>query len=172
MTTDRSTSCRAAVKRGGHLAAALACVALLGCGGKPRDVSAAASKARSDAEVIRALEPFDPWYLLNKEGRVVKLRLTDRHLTSAALTLVGKLTALERLGLDRTDLTDEGLAQLKDLQNLSFITFSATQATDDGLLRVAKLKGLKNIHFPGYQFGRITGAGIEKFKEMRPDVIW
>jgi hypothetical protein len=150
------------------VAAAIAGAVLFGC--QPRTVPESAMPlSQSDAEAVRELDPFDPAYLLNSEGRIVKLRLTDRHLTMAALKAVGKLTALEVLNLDRSDVADEGIAQLKDLPKLRHLGVSGTLITDEGFAGLANLKGLSSIYLFNNR-GGVTDAGVAKLQAARPQI--
>jgi hypothetical protein len=151
-----------------RLLTALASAATLGCG-PSTNAPTAAALSQSDAAVIEALDPFNPWYLLDQQGRVVKMRLTDRHVTPAAMALVGKLTALEKLQLDRSGLTDEGLTHLKDLKKLWYVGVSGTQITDQGFLGLAKFKNLQAI-LVLQETGAISDAAIEKLKLVRPEI--
>ncbi len=153
------------------LFAAIACAAA-GCRESPAPpepptAGAAAPSLTPDEKVLLELDYFEPMYQVNVDGRVTRLRLGGRHLPTAIMTEVGKLTELQALELYGTTVTDEGLAQLKDLQKLRSIGLGATPITDEALVHLAKLQSLQWVWVPR---ATVTSAAIEKLKSERPDM--
>jgi hypothetical protein len=84
-------------------------------------------------------------YSVNAEGRVIRLRLIWRHLPTAVMAEVGKLTELQHLDLAGATVTDDGLAQLKNLQKLKNLGLGQTMVTEKGLAHLEKMEGLRNV---------------------------
>jgi hypothetical protein len=151
----------------------MALAAALGCGaksapsvdGKP---AVAATPRNIDAEVLLFLDPYDPMYLIDAQGRVVHLRMGGLHLPTPVMAEIGKLTELREFELGSAIFTDEGLAQLKDLQKLMAVGFGNTPLTDESLVHIAKLKGLRHTWLPNNK--KITKEGIEKLKNAIPEL--
>jgi hypothetical protein len=124
-----------------------------------------------DEKVLAALEPHDPWFQINEEGRVVNLFMTWRDLPTPVMAEIDKLTELRYADLAFSTVTDEGLAQLKDLQNLKSLGLGNTLVTDQGLVHLEKLKGLEQVWLTKQ---RVTQQGVEKLKTACPnlDVHW
>jgi hypothetical protein len=164
---------RRTVPRNGLLLAAIAYTLVLGC----RDstpavvpVTPAGPILSVDEKVLLALDCYEPMYQLDAAGRVIKLRLTGRHLPKAILAEVGKLAELRGLDMYGSSITDEGLAELKDLQNLRALGLGATLVTDQGLVHLEKLQSLQWLWVPGKT---VTAAGKEKLQDARPGInVW
>ena len=105
------------------LLAAIGCSLVIGCRETPGpapnvSLDLAVPALTSDEKVLLVMDYYEPMYKVDANGRVTHLRLSWRHVPSAVLSEVGKLTELQGLDLYGTTVTDEGLAQLKDLQKL------------------------------------------------------
>jgi hypothetical protein len=120
-----------------------------------------------DDKVLLALDYYEPTYKVDADGKVINLMLSGRHVTSAAMAEIGKLTDLHGLDLYGASVTDEGLAQLKDLQKLRSIGLGATPMTDKGLIHLEKLQALQWVWLPRKTVSKV---GLEKLKEARPDM--
>src|SRR5207249_581852 len=121
----------------------------------------------SDEKVLLVLDHYEPMYKVDTNGRVTHLRLGGRHLPTAVMAEVGKLTELHGLDLYGTSVTDEGLAQLKNLQKLRTMGLGATAITDKGLVHLEKLQSLQWVWLPSQT---VTKAGRDKLKDDRPDL--
>ena len=148
--------------------ATVVCLGGPGCSSNPTtEPSGPAVSTSSDEQVLLALDYYEPMYQLNGEGRVIKLRLTQRHLPVAVLAEVGKLTELQALDVYGATVTDDGLAQLKDLQKLRHFGLGGTAITDKGLAHLEKLQSLQWLWIPKH---RTTDEGVDKLKQARPDL--
>jgi hypothetical protein len=146
--------------------AALLCVAALGCRNKA-PVESVPVAPGGDAGVLVALDPYEPIYLTDADGRVVNLKLPNRHIPAALMAEIGKLSELETLDLFGTSVTDEGLAHIRNLQKLSRLGLGDTPITDAGLLHLQPLKGLRHTWLPKQ---RLSEGAIEKLKEACPQL--
>jgi hypothetical protein len=133
----------------------------------PAPTDVAVPTMTTDEKVLVALDYFEPLYKVNADGRVTHLRLSGRHVPTAIMTEVGKLTELVGLDLYGTTVTDEGLAQLKDLHKLRSMGLGATPITDQGLVHLEKLHSLQWVWVPK---GNVTNAATERLKGERPDM--
>ena len=148
----------------------LAC--MLGCASDPPPAvpnvaTAAVPTPTDDAKVLLALDPYEPMYKLDADGRVTHLRLTNRHVPAPVLSEVNKLAHLIGLDLYAATVTDEGLAQFKDLQKLRSIGLGATAISDNGLTHLQQLKSLRYVWLPK---NSVTEAGIATLKEACPEL--
>jgi hypothetical protein len=155
------------------LYAAIVCAGTPGCRDNPAPPAPEVPPAvtvrpvTSDEKVLVVLDFLEPMFKVNTDGRVTHLRLGGRHVPTAILTEVGKLTELQGLDLYGTTVSDEGLAQLKDLQKLRSIGLGATPITDRGLDHLEKLQSLQYVWVPK---ATVTKSAIEKLKSERPDL--
>ena len=88
----------------------------------------------------------------NEQGEIVKVKLSFKRDTDAALVHLKGLTSLQTLDLRGPYITDAGLAHLKGMTNL--------QALD--LSRTRKLKTLDLA-------GQITDAGVADLRKALPN---
>jgi hypothetical protein len=139
-------------------------IAALGCG-----ASATAPPPEqplsSDAQVLQALEAYEPTYRLDEDGRVTKLRIIWRDVPDDVAAQIGKLTELIGVDLVGTTIGDSGLAQLKDLQKLRSMGLGNTNVTDAGLVELAKLRSLERVWMSK---NRVTPEAVESLKELHP----
>jgi hypothetical protein len=156
-----------------RIAASLAfLLALLGAGcsstttSPPEEPPPAASSSPDEA-VLHALDYLEPMYQFNADGRVIKLRITGRHLPLSALKEIDKLTELRAIDFYGTTLTDEGLAELKDLQHLRNAGLAGTPLSDRAASHLAKLQSLQWVWLP--QHG-VSKEAVDKLKQARPDM--
>jgi hypothetical protein len=146
------------------------CAAILGCQGDsaPSKVEIKPpTAAEINAEVLRVLDPYDPMYLLDPQGRVIHLRVPFKHLTSRAMIEIGKLTELRELELNGTSFANEDLAHLKNLQRLFATGIGNSTLTDEGLSHLEKLQGLRYMWVPK---SGVTEEGVQKLKKALPGV--
>jgi hypothetical protein len=142
-------------------------VPLGGCREQAAELPAAAPPGSPDAQVLLALDPFNPQYKFDADGRVTHLRLPGQDLPRQTLAEIDRLTQLQFLELSWTTLDDEGLARLKDLQQLQQLSIVGTAITDWGLVRLAEFRSLQRVWVSK---DRVTEEAIEKLKEARPDL--
>jgi hypothetical protein len=126
-----------------------------------------AASASPDEPVLAALDYLEPMYQLNADGRVIRLRITWRHLPASALKDIGRLSELRAVDFFGTTLTDEGLAELKGLSNLRNAGLGGTRLTDRALPELAKIPSLQWVWLPK---DRISQAAVDKLKQARPDM--
>ncbi len=62
--------------------------------------------------------------------------------------------------------TDDLLARLVDVPGIEEVRLDLTDVTDDGMKSLAKLKNLKSLTVSG---GRVSQAGLKKFREAPPN---
>jgi Leucine Rich repeat len=86
-----------------------------------------------------------------------------RDCTDRDLVYIGRLTALEYLGLQGANVTDAGLAHLTGLSRLNELNLNGTQITDAGL---AHLKGLSELSTLRLPYTQITDAGLVHLKGL------
>jgi hypothetical protein len=145
---------------------ALACAVAVGCKDNAAPTVPVVAP-NPDMKIMHALDCYEPMYKVDANGRVTHLRLPWRHLPTAVLAEIGKLTELQAIELSGTTVTDEGLAQLADLQNLRSMSLVNTPITDGGLVHLEKLLSLQFVWLPK---NRVTQAGVESLKRARPDM--
>ncbi len=145
--------------------AAILCVAAAGCArsqAPPPEVPGVPTL--TDEAILAKLDFLEPVFMLDAERRVVRIRLTGRHLTGEALVEVGKLTALQQMDLYGTTITDDGLTHLKDLQKLRNLGLGGTTITDKGLAHLEKLEDLRYLWLPKQT---VTEDGADRLKNAR-----
>src|SRR5882757_2631175 len=71
-------------------------------------------------QIVMSLEPFGPGTVFSR-GEVVVLSLKRTELRDEDLKNVGRLTALEQLDLENTQIADAGVAHLVSLKNLRYL---------------------------------------------------
>jgi hypothetical protein len=137
-----------------------------GCGDNSLPVLSSSSP---EERVLEALEPYDPAYKIDHEGRVVELKLEGKHVTAAALDELSKFKELRSLSLYAASVQDDDLAKLQNIKTLESLGLGFTAITDDGLVHLEKLNRLRWVWLQ--MSGRqplITRAGAEKLKEAIP----
>ncbi len=144
-----------------RLAMVLVGLALSGCREN------AAPPGSPDAQVLLALDPFNPQYKLDAAGRVTHLRLPWQHLPGPVVAEVAALTELQFLELSWSTLDDAGLAQLKDMQHLQTLSVVGTALTDQALDQLAKLPSLQRVWISK---NRHSEEAIDKLRLARPDM--
>lgn len=86
-----------------------------------------------------------------------ELSIEKGKITSAALPVLAKLPALERLKIRGARIDDEGFKKLCTIQSLQRINLPQADLTDAGLAVVAELP---NVEFLRFGSPRVTDAGI------------
>jgi len=108
-------------------------------------------------------EPWAPRWVVDLIGadyfgHVTAVWLSQNSVASdAVMEKAGRLTRIQRLGLDRSSISDTGLAHLKGLTELSDLSLSGTRVTDAGLAHLAGLTRLLRLDL---ERTRISGAGL------------
>ncbi len=64
-------------------------------------------------------------------------------------------------------ITSTGAAEIAKLTRVRYVDLSSTSVDDDGLLAIAQCKPLNELRVLS---SKVTFAGVEQFKRMRPDV--
>ncbi len=100
--------------------------------------------------------------------QIIWLRLGDTKITDAELGLVGKLTTLTRLYLERTPVTDKGIASLKNLSSLTYLNLTGTKVTAAGIRQLSTLANLKQVYL--YQVS-VSGNEFNELKKVFPKTL-
>lgn len=74
------------------------------------------------------------------------LRLDDTQISDKGMIRVGKLTSLRELRVGGTPVGDEGLALLKALSSLEILSLDRTRVTGKGLRNLAGFSSLRELH--------------------------
>lgn len=100
--------------------------------------------------------------------QIIWLKMGNIKLTDSALSVVGSLSGLTRLYLNRTNITDKGLLYLKNLSQLQYLNLSGTNVTGNGIHNLAGLKNLKQLFL--YQT-TISSEGLGLLKKTLTNTI-
>jgi len=130
-------------------------------------VAAPEAHISPDEAALNALEPYDPVYKLNSEGRVVGLRLEGRRIPASVLDEACKLTELTELSLYAASISDDDLEKLQSLKNLRGLGLGATAITNKGLAHLEKLPALRWIWLPK---ALVPSPGLEALKTAIPEL--
>lgn len=103
---------------------------------------------------------------LSRHETLRLLWLSEAELAGGVLEVIGKLSNLEDLRLDATNVTDEQLTSLRDLKRLKRLNLYMTDVTDKGLESLARLKSLDKLELTKTF---VTPAGIAWLKERLPE---
>jgi len=99
----------------------------------------------------------DNWFFLQE------LYLNRTSLGDAALSNLGGLRKLWRLGLSHTRVTDIGLARLKGHSQLTELYLEGTQVTDSGLEHLAELTRLRVLRLDAT---RVSDSGLKHLYDL------
>jgi len=128
---------------------------------------AARGGGRAAAGVRRSDTPGPEWLrrLIGDEyfftvARVVGIGST---VDDAGLEAIGRLTDVQELNLNYTDVTDAGLEHLNGLTNLKKLYLNDPKITNAGLVHMKALTQLDTLHLNNTQ---VTDAGLEHLKGM------
>jgi hypothetical protein len=146
-----------------HLAL-VACVLLAGCRGDTSP-GAAGTPASPDEDVLDALEPYDPVYQLDANGRVVRLKLEGKRIPPSAVEVACRLSELRYLSLYGASIGDNDLENLQNLQNLRSLGLAGTAVTEKGLVHLAKLPALQWL-WVGQQL--VPSPGVDALQAANP----
>ena len=101
-----------------------------------------------------------------RSTRVIGVDLGDRPVRPVHMEHLGKLTALETLGLySNPNVTDAGLVHLANLTDLEVVQLQFTGMTDAGLAYLEHLEGLRSIDMRGT---KVTPAAADQFRANHP----
>jgi hypothetical protein len=152
-----------------QLVGAIVCAWAVGCQGQPAPPPPPNIPAGpvGDEAVLIALDCYEPMYQVDANGRVIKLRLTGRHLPGPILAEVGKLKELRNLDFYGVTITDDGLAHLKDLSKLRALGLGGTSITDQGLIHLEKLPSLEYVWLPK---STVTAEARDKLESTHPNL--
>lgn len=116
----------------------------------------------------RTLEPRAINQLAQRVGaRVVYLDLGKQRIGNEQYASLAKLSNLNRLNLDATDLTDGDLAHLSGLTHLESLNLYATAVTDAGLAYLQDLPALRSLYLWRTD---VTADGIRTLAAHHPDL--
>lgn len=99
--------------------------------------------------------------LLLVKDQVVWLNLPGANLHDESLKIIGQLTNLRKLRLERNPISDEGLRHLENLKNLEYLNLFGTGIGDKGIQPLIQLTNLKDL-FIGQT--AVTESGIARLK--------
>jgi hypothetical protein len=94
------------------------------------------------------------------------LDLDDTQITDSGLSHLESLNKLEALNLVNTKITDAGLVHLKGLGNLENLLLAGTQLTDAGIVHLIEFTNLNWLYVSRTQ---ITDGGVRKLREALPN---
>ena len=117
-----------------------------------------------------AVESFtenDLQLLESLRKQLIWLKLGNMPVSDAGLELVGKLSNLTRLYLQKTTITDQGLQKLSNLSELQYLNLAWTKITVKGL---EQLKGLKNLRQLYLYKSAISVEELNNLKGQFPNV--
>src|SRR5262249_2271399 len=95
-----------------------------------------------------------------------QLYLGGTAVSDKTMKVIGTLTGLELLRLDRTKVTDAGLAMLRGHPNLAQVALSDMAVTDESVDVIASWPNLKKVRLTNT---RIT-TGFAELARRRPDI--
>jgi hypothetical protein len=94
---------------------------------------------------------------------VTVVGLSGKATTDAVLVNLPRLSQLQELWLDNTNVTDAGLAHLERLSRLQWLFLDNTQITDAGLVHLRGLTMLRGLVLRGAQ---ITDVGLSELQSL------
>ena len=119
---------------------------------------------------VRRVDPVDRLRELGarvsvKDGKVVKVNLTNSIISDTDMELLSSLTTLELLTLNGCrNLTDAGLVYLKPLTGLKGLALERTNITDAGL---ENLRGLTELTLISLNWTRVGDAGLKHLADLK-----
>lgn len=84
--------------------------------------------------------------LKNVKDQLVWLQLTNCGLTDEDVEVVGQLTNLYKLNLNRNKITDKGINELVGLTKLEYLNVYGTEITDSSISAMVNLPNLKQLY--------------------------
>ena len=104
--------------------------------------------------------------MLQKE-QITWLSLGDCNINDELLPVIGQLTNLSRLKLEKNPITAEGIKSLEGLENLESLNLFSTQVGDAALASFQKMKKLEALFLWQSQF---TAEAAKKLTEGNPNL--
>ncbi|MEI8097900.1 MAG: c-type cytochrome domain-containing protein [Sediminibacterium sp.] len=114
------------------------------------------------------LNDADLELLFNAASQTVWLILDETKLTDLGIKKLLKFNNLKRLSLKNTKATNQSISAINQLTHLEYLNIVGTSINDAGLLSIKCNKQFKKIYC--WRSG-ITEKGIEKFKQLYPNVV-
>jgi len=118
-----------------------------------------------DEKVLTALDPYNPLYKVNADGRVTHLSLAGKQVLASAVSEVGKLTELRMLSFSGASITDDSLANLRNLSELKSLYLAGTPISRKGLIHLDNLHNLRWLWLPQKTF---TKSDVDKLTTKFP----
>lgn len=112
-------------------------------------------------EALKILGDLAQLRVLNILGGEPESRLK---ITDEGLTHLSRLTQLEAIDINWSNITDAGVARLAQFQELKSLWLNGTKITNEG---IKYLKRLRNLRQLGLQKTAISDACVESLKEIR-----
>jgi len=98
------------------------------------------------------------------------IRLISTPLTDTALRELKDLPNLGGLHVQGTAISDAGIETMKAMPHLAVVDLTGTDISDKGLDELATITSLRQVLLGPPGEGRLSTDGIQKFRDMRPDV--
>lgn len=108
---------------------------------------------------------------LSRWQHLERLDLHNSELNDQGLSRISELKSLRHLDLSSTKITDAGLACLSGLPNLETLDLDGCSISDLGLKALAGIRSLQRLRLSAFYLDRITSAGIEELRELRPELV-
>ena len=93
--------------------------------------------------------------------QIAWLKLGNTKVNDSLMSIVGKMPALTRLFLNKSNATDKSILYLKGLSKLQYLNVSSTAVTAKGINSLGGLKKLRQLYL--YQ----TGVSAEDFAGLK-----
>ena len=103
--------------------------------------------------------------LLQVKDQVTWLSLGDCGITDEMLPVIGQLSKLSRLKLEKNPITSEGIKSLVNLDNLESLNLFSTQVDDQAAQSIQQMKALQSVYLWQSQF---TIEAAQQLQSDRP----
>lgn len=123
------------------------------------------ARQRSDYEIYRNIERLRGKVHLRSRGlrEILTIRMTDAAFADEGLVHFRRLTNLQGLILDYTQVSDDGLANLADLTRLELLDLGGTGVTGSGLRH---LQNMQHLLWLDLRRTRLTDAGLAELHPL------
>jgi hypothetical protein len=102
---------------------------------------------------------------MRRMTKLERLWLNDTQITNRGLAHLEEMAELRMLSLGKTQITDGGLAHLGKMTKLELLNLVDTQISDDGLADLEGMTELEQLWLVGTQ---VTDEGVEKLQQALP----
>lgn len=122
---------------------------------------------------LQSLTLSSPWVtdagvarLLRKQPALSQALFFGTQISDMALSEIGKLSSLERLGLSNLKLTDRGLQDLIELNALQSLDLHGTKISDKAMADIAALQRLRVLSLSGSQYKNTCLSEFRKLTRL------